>query len=57
MDTYSHLCPNKPTEVADQLDVIVTKDNVYEKTSYCIQFAATKDEAHLGTKRSQVGFF
>ena len=33
MDTYSHLYPNKQSEVADQLDVIATKDDGYEKTS------------------------
>ena len=32
MDTYSHLYPNKQTEVAAQLDVLATKDNGYEKT-------------------------
>ena len=33
MDTYSHLYPNKQTEVAAQLDVLATKDDGYEKTS------------------------
>ena len=33
METYSHLYPNKQTEVAAQLDVIATKDDGYEKTS------------------------
>lgn len=28
METYSHLYPNKQTEVADQLDMIATKDSV-----------------------------
>ena len=32
MDTYSHLYPNKQTEVAAQLDVLATKDDGYEKT-------------------------
>lgn len=31
MDTYSHLYPNKQSEVADQLDVIATADDGYEK--------------------------
>lgn len=33
MDTYSHLYPNKQTEVAAQIDVLATKDDGYEKTS------------------------
>ena len=33
METYSHLYPNKQTEVAAQLDVIATKDDGYEKAS------------------------
>ena len=33
METYSHLYPNKQTEVADQLDMMATKDDGYEKTS------------------------
>ncbi len=32
METYSHLYPNKQTEVAAQLDVIATKDDGYEKS-------------------------
>lgn len=31
METYSHLYPNKQTEVASQLDVLATKDDGYEK--------------------------
>ena len=31
METYSHLYPNKQTEVADQLDMMATKDDGYEK--------------------------
>ena len=31
METYSHLYPNKQTEVAAQLDAIATKDDGYEK--------------------------
>lgn len=31
MDTYSHLYPNKQTEVANQLDVIAASDDGYEK--------------------------
>lgn len=33
METYSHLYPNKQTEVAAQLDAIATKDGGHEKTS------------------------
>ena len=33
METYSHLYPNRQTEVAAQLDAIATKDDGYEKTS------------------------
>lgn len=31
METYSHLYPNKQTEVAAQLDAIATKDDGYKK--------------------------
>ena len=31
METYSHLYPNKQTEVAAQLDAIATNDDGYEK--------------------------
>ena len=31
MDTYSHLYPNRQSEVADQLDVIATADDGCEK--------------------------
>ena len=31
MDTYSHLYPNKQTEVANQLDEIATESDGYEK--------------------------
>ena len=31
MDTYSHLYPNKQTEVAAQLDVLATKDDATKK--------------------------
>ena len=31
METYSHLYPNKQTEVADQLDMMAAKDDGYEK--------------------------
>ena len=33
MDIYSYLYPNKQSEVADQLDVIATADDGYEKIS------------------------
>ena len=33
METYSHLYPNKQTEVAAQLDAIATKDDGYKKFS------------------------
>lgn len=33
METYSHLYPNKQTEVAAQLDAIATNDDGYEKMS------------------------
>ena len=31
MDTYSHLYPNKQTEVADQLDAMAEKNDGYKK--------------------------
>ena len=31
MDTYSHLYPNKQSEVADQLDALAEKDDGYKK--------------------------
>ena len=44
MDTYSHLYPNKQTEVATQLDVIAAKDDGCEKSVLCSHFVATKKQ-------------
>ena len=44
METYSHLYPNKQTEVAAQLDAIATKDDGDKKFSGCSHFVASKKQ-------------